>query len=82
MAWTKLDPDTVIDILRGGADDIGGLLIDGVLMPAAGQSRAACRRRSRSPTSPPRWAAVRCNAPRLRRTTRSTADADPQVHGR
>lgn len=37
VAWTKLDPDTVIDILRGGADDIGGLLIDGVLMPAAGQ---------------------------------------------
>ena len=37
VAWTKLDPDTVIDVLRGGADDIGGLLIDGALMPAAGQ---------------------------------------------
>lgn len=37
VAWTKLDPDTVIEVLRGGADDIGGLLIDGVLMPEAGQ---------------------------------------------
>ncbi|MFZ2242871.1 MAG: FO synthase, partial [Gordonia amarae] len=36
-AWTKLDPDTVIDVLQGGADDIGGLLIDGALMPEAGQ---------------------------------------------
>ena len=37
VAWTKLGPDTVIDVLQGGADDIGGLLIDGALMPAAGQ---------------------------------------------
>ncbi|MBD0023019.1 FO synthase [Gordonia pseudamarae] len=37
VAWTKLDPDSVLDVLRGGADDIGGLLLDGVLMPEAGQ---------------------------------------------
>ncbi|ETA07357.1 MULTISPECIES: FO synthase [Gordonia] len=36
VAWTKLDPDTVDLLLRGGADDIGGLLLDGRLMPDAG----------------------------------------------
>ncbi|GAA1480875.1 hypothetical protein GCM10009624_13150 [Gordonia sinesedis] len=36
VAWTKLDPDTVDLLLRGGADDIGGVLLDGRLMPAAG----------------------------------------------
>lgn len=36
VAWTKLDTDTVDLLLRGGADDIGGLLLDGLLMPEAG----------------------------------------------
>ncbi|MBD0859723.1 FO synthase [Gordonia sp. zg691] len=36
VAWTKLDTDTVDLLLRGGADDIGGLLLDGRLMPEAG----------------------------------------------
>ncbi|WAC56140.1 FO synthase [Gordonia sp. SL306] len=37
VAWTKLDRDVVEQVLRGGVDDIGGLLLDGELMPAAGQ---------------------------------------------
>ncbi|MDY6810364.1 MAG: FO synthase, partial [Actinomycetota bacterium] len=37
VAWTKHDPETTEALLAGGADDIGGLLIDGELMPAAGQ---------------------------------------------
>lgn len=36
VAWTKLDSDTVDLLLRGGADDIGGLLLDGALLPSAG----------------------------------------------
>ncbi|MEO9327300.1 radical SAM protein [Gordonia aurantiaca] len=36
VAWTKLDPETVELLLRGGADDIGGVLLDGRLMPEAG----------------------------------------------
>ncbi|MFT4088381.1 MAG: FO synthase [Gordonia sp. (in: high G+C Gram-positive bacteria)] len=37
VAWTKLERDIVVDLLRGGADDIGGLLLDGTLCPGAGQ---------------------------------------------
>ncbi|MGV9713553.1 FO synthase [Gordonia sp. NPDC003424] len=37
VAWTKQEPDTVLALLTGGADDIGGLLLDGELMPSAGQ---------------------------------------------
>ncbi|GAB2647166.1 hypothetical protein GCM10027169_14490 [Gordonia jinhuaensis] len=36
VAWTKIDPATARAVLAGGADDIGGLLLDGDLMPAAG----------------------------------------------
>ncbi|MET9202733.1 FO synthase [Gordonia sp. NPDC003585] len=36
VAWTKLDAPVVDRLLRGGADDIGGLLLDGQLMPDAG----------------------------------------------
>lgn len=36
VAWTKHDRDTVEVLLAGGVDDIGGLLLDGDLMPAAG----------------------------------------------
>ncbi|MGW0039370.1 FO synthase [Gordonia sp. NPDC003376] len=36
VAWTKLEPAIVELLLRGGADDIGGLLLDGELMPTAG----------------------------------------------
>lgn len=35
-AWPKLDRDTVLAVLRGGADDLGGLLLDGTLDPGAG----------------------------------------------
>ncbi len=35
-AWTKLDAGALNAVLRGGADDVGGVLIDGTLMPEAG----------------------------------------------
>jgi FO synthase len=35
-AWTKLGLETSQAVLLGGADDLGGLLIDGVLAPEAG----------------------------------------------
>ncbi|MCU1542655.1 MAG: synthase subunit synthase subunit 2 [Microbacteriaceae bacterium] len=35
-AWTKLGIATAQAVLRGGADDIGGLLLDGVIAPEAG----------------------------------------------
>jgi 5-amino-6-(D-ribitylamino)uracil---L-tyrosine 4-hydroxyphenyl transferase len=35
-AWPKLDRGVVLDVLRGGADDLGGLLLDGALDPRAG----------------------------------------------
>lgn len=35
-AWTKLGLQTAQVLLRGGADDLGGLLLDGVLRPEAG----------------------------------------------
>ncbi|WP_291036394.1 7,8-didemethyl-8-hydroxy-5-deazariboflavin synthase CofG [Herbiconiux sp.] len=35
-AWTKLGLGTTGQVLRGGADDIGGVLLDGALWPEAG----------------------------------------------
>jgi FO synthase len=35
-AWTKLGLDTARAVLLGGADDIGGLLLDGTIAPEAG----------------------------------------------
>jgi 2-iminoacetate synthase ThiH len=35
-AWTKLDADALRAVLRGGADDAGGVLMDGTLRPDAG----------------------------------------------
>ena len=35
-AWTKLDADALRAVLRGGADDVGGVLMDGTLRPDAG----------------------------------------------
>ncbi|WP_432490984.1 FO synthase [Kineococcus gypseus] len=37
--WPKLDAALVVRLLRGGADDLGGLLLDGLLDPAAGQEQ-------------------------------------------
>ncbi|UEA58400.1 FO synthase [Gordonia otitidis] len=37
VAWTKLDRDVVLEVLSGGADDLGGLLLDGELSPESGQ---------------------------------------------
>ncbi|WP_440709045.1 7,8-didemethyl-8-hydroxy-5-deazariboflavin synthase CofG [Herbiconiux sp. YIM B11900] len=36
VAWTKLGLGTAAQALRGGADDIGGVLLDGALWPEAG----------------------------------------------
>ena len=36
-AWPKHGPELTEQLLRGGADDLGGLLLDGALDPAAGQ---------------------------------------------
>ena len=38
-AWPKLPEPLVLQVLAGGADDLGGLLLDGELDPAAGQER-------------------------------------------
>jgi 5-amino-6-(D-ribitylamino)uracil---L-tyrosine 4-hydroxyphenyl transferase len=35
-AWPKYGLDASVDLLRGGANDIGGLLLDGRLAPDAG----------------------------------------------
>jgi len=35
-AWPKLGLDASVDLLRGGANDLGGLLLDGRLAPDAG----------------------------------------------
>jgi 5-amino-6-(D-ribitylamino)uracil---L-tyrosine 4-hydroxyphenyl transferase len=35
-AWPKFGLDASVDLLRGGASDLGGLLLDGRLAPAAG----------------------------------------------
>jgi len=35
-AWPKFGPGLTEAVLRGGADDVGGLLLDGVLDPSAG----------------------------------------------
>ncbi|WP_433832411.1 FO synthase [Actinoplanes sp. CA-015351] len=37
--WPKIGTAGAIQLLRGGADDLGGLLIDGVLDPSAGQEQ-------------------------------------------
>ena len=35
-AWPKFGLDASVDLLRGGANDLGGLLLDGRLAPDAG----------------------------------------------
>jgi FO synthase len=35
-AWPKYGLDASVDLLRGGANDLGGLLLDGRLAPDAG----------------------------------------------
>jgi FO synthase len=35
-AWPKFGLDASVDLLRGGASDLGGLLLDGRLAPDAG----------------------------------------------
>jgi len=37
--WPKVGTAGAVQLLRGGADDLGGLLLDGVLDPAAGQEQ-------------------------------------------
>ncbi|BBH69885.1 hypothetical protein ACTI_65700 [Actinoplanes sp. OR16] len=37
--WPKVGKALALELLRGGADDLGGLLLDGVLDPSAGQEQ-------------------------------------------
>jgi FO synthase subunit 2 len=37
--WPKIGTGGAVQLLRGGADDLGGLLLDGVLDPGAGQEQ-------------------------------------------
>ncbi|WP_205707099.1 hypothetical protein [Kineococcus vitellinus] len=45
-AWPKLGLELSEVVLRGGADDAGGLLLDGALDPAAGQEAGSALSRA------------------------------------
>ncbi|MEZ0165685.1 FO synthase [Kineococcus sp. LSe6-4] len=64
-AWPKHPADLVADLLRGGADDLGGLLLDGTLDPAAGQEAGTTLTREDA-----RALADRVGRPLRQRTTR------------
>ncbi|WP_337059301.1 FO synthase [Kineococcus sp. G2] len=70
--WPKLDEALVLQLLAGGADDLGGLLLDGELDPSAGQERGLTLTRS----DVERLAASLGRGVR-RRTTRYGEVADP-----
>ena len=36
VPWTRLDPELLIPLLQGGADDLGGILLDGRVLPQHG----------------------------------------------
>ena len=36
VPWTRLDPELLIPLLQGGADDLGGILLDGRVLPERG----------------------------------------------
>lgn len=40
--WPKVGVPLAVTLLRGGANDLGGLLLDGALDPAAGQEQGLC----------------------------------------
>ncbi|GAB3464526.1 FO synthase [Kineococcus endophyticus] len=64
-AWPKHPVDLVADLLRGGADDLGGLLLDGTLDPAAGQEAGTTLTREAAAAL-----AERVGRPLRQRTTR------------
>ncbi|PRY12894.1 FO synthase [Kineococcus rhizosphaerae] len=63
VAWPKHAPGLVTQLLAGGGDDLGGLLLDGVLDPAAGQEAGTTLTRQRA-------AALTGGRPLRQRTTR------------
>nr|WP_218885513.1 FO synthase [Kineococcus aurantiacus] len=62
-AWPRHEPALVAQLLRGGADDLGGLLLDGALDPAAGQEAG-------NTLTPRAAAALAGGRPLRQRTTR------------
>jgi FO synthase len=70
-AWTKLGLATATAVLRGGADDLGGILLDGILNPAAGPEAG----RTLTVADAQTVARTLDRTPRQRTTTYATADA-------
>ncbi|ABS05092.1 FO synthase [Kineococcus radiotolerans] len=71
-AWPKHGPDLTEQLLRGGADDLGGLLLDGSLDPAAGQEAGTTLSREGAAAL-----ADRLGRPLRQRTTRYGEPAVP-----
>lgn len=63
-AWTKLGLATTVDALRGGADDVGGVLLDGTLNPSAGPEAGLTLR-----ASDLGWLSESVERPLMERTT-------------
>lgn len=71
-AWPKLGADLTAAVLRGAADDAGGLLLDGTLDPAAGAEAGL----ELTPADVARLAADLGREPRQRTTTYGTPAPD------
>jgi FO synthase len=63
-AWTKLGLGTTVAVLRGGADDLGGVLLDGQLNPSAGPETGLSLRGTDL-----EWISTRVSRPLRERTT-------------
>ncbi|WP_243418228.1 FO synthase [Actinomycetospora cinnamomea] len=74
-AWPKLGAELTVAVLRGGADDAGGLLLDGALDPAAGAE--AGRRLTLGDVE--RLAAALGRTPRQRTTVYGDASPERQA---
>ena len=72
VAWPKHGPELTEQLLRGGADDLGGLLLDGALDPAAGQEAGTTLSREEAAAL-----AGRLGRPLRQRTTRYGDPASP-----
>jgi FO synthase len=77
-AWTKLGVATSQAVLRGGADDLGGLLLDGTIMPEAGPEA----HRSLTIADVERIAAEIGRAARQRTTDYGTPSAEQRAFAR
>lgn len=73
-AWTKLDAVALDAVLRGGVDDVGGVLIDGSLRPDAGPESG----RQLAPAGVDELAAGLGRTTRQRTTVYDTAPGDRQ----